>query len=541
MISVSNDWINAHKKRLLPEGELRITIYASETFNSLNLLKVLDRQDIIDFSYKTSLSIIGKETQETEAVLKIFKASLLDYDFPKTSFAKVEIGYHINGSIEWHFYDCLQIAEQEIPINGNEATFTLKQLGYRSFENEYILGSGSNGLGVSPLTITNRIIDYEKRTYFPSMCVVSMPTFLYSCERSLGTCSVKNALLYISQALGTTFYARTFLYTSSGIEKVGLNFNFAVVDKNAIVDDYVIDNNNSYTYPEIEIDYYDFLKISVYESRTKKDSQGNIEKIGFNSTLSFSPSTPYHIIQYGNNIFNQTSISGGLLYDFEIYGNCIYVSSLNTATYSITGEISLLEVEKTISTTNLVYGGGKYILEVDNPLIGKMMRLYGNTEGYLKEWSVEGEVISCDFRIDPRLQLLDKVQIIDFAGNVKFAVVEELEWTYKGAFNGKIKARRFEPLPIPPEVNIDEYGDKFSFDVYNDNYKDVDLVIVYSGGTITKSIPANSKITINDTNTHQLNDSFRAEEQGLLEDDVYCYFLISGKHTQNASILERQV
>jgi len=131
------------------------------------------------------------------------------------------------------------------------------------------------------------------------------------------------------------------------------------------------------------------------------------------------------------------------------------------------------------------------------------------------------EIYTFDCRVNPAFQPLDLVIIDD-----KIICLEQVEIEFNGGFRGKLIGRNIGAFslqnPVISNLTYDE--NSFTFLVVNNNNVDVVAKIVFSNGTLSRTISANSNSQFTQLNAHDLLNSFQASYYNALEDYVYVYF-----------------
>lgn len=225
-------------------------------------------------------------------------------------------------------------------------------------------------------------------------------------------------------------------------------------------------------------------------------------------------------------------VQGVLGKDYRAYAS-VQIASMSVVQSFITDAWSMTT---SISKNRINLEGNDEVYTIDNPLITNDYLItardylakyipFSNYEG----WLIKQTYIDCDFRIDPRLELFDKVKVVDKSGNQHFGIVEALTIKFDGAFTGKATIREFDnglkkPIVYGLFISYPNWG----FMVYNPNEMDLTLVISYSATeTTTIVIPANDGVFIDDGTGYvadALNESFYEKSIGSLVEDVICYW-----------------
>ena len=85
-----------------------------------------------------------------------------------------------------------------------------------------------------------------------------------------------------------------------------------------------------------------------------------------------------------------------------------------------------------------------------------------------------------------------------------------------------------------PIIEETSYLDPFYIEITNPNDEECELYISCSIGTITKMMDANETLTLNYSNTPELQESANAKEMGGLQDAVVCH--LEGDHTDTNNV-----
>lgn len=157
---------------------------------------------------------------------------------------------------------------------------------------------------------------------------------------------------------------------------------------------------------------------------------------------------------------------------------------------------------------------------------------------YIARCKQYNEIITTKCRIDPRVELFDKIRVEMPSGEKVQGIVEKVSISYNGAFNGEIsiaKQKFLKPILISVQYSLQGW----SFRISNLNPFEVDCYIGCSKGEESWTISADSTLYLsnNSEGTSYLDDSFHEKVLGELVDFVYCYFEDSYDRTTEITII----
>lgn len=206
-----------------------------------------------------------------------------------------------------------------------------------------------------------------------------------------------------------------------------------------------------------------------------------------------------------------------------------------------------------LSSVNYVLTIEGYEAELDEPQNENYAKSYvwvtgsqGLTDAQAKTraYYSNKKYIDFDCRLDPRIEPLDNI-FVSGVGTIK---VEKVTMKFNGGFSGHIRGRLIDDADIikprmtpNPLVMDEDYGYSggntfFSFTIHNDNAFAVTLNLSYSQGIETRTIQANSSITLTQNNASRLSESFYAKWVSDLQESIVAYFT-APNHDTSASIV----
>lgn len=438
MISVSSAWKNAQSMQILPEGNVRITFE-----NGV----VLDKTNFKNFKYTQSGSITNQKLVSKEIQFDIFM--LNTYNFTLHSYCKVEFGLRINGSWEWVLVGSFQVFDRNIPQNGLIATYSLNNAFISSVFLDEIYKKGSNqdydgdDMSLHSLLLTA----FSGRSN-------DLPTL--ACGKSLSQVSFAEVLQLAGSACGRT---ANIVRANTGNIKENTKFEFTAYDNDGDDIDYIITPEFQYKYPEFIVeDAIAYFNLNIYENSEIEEEIGTKFTIvvltnefdyeegerGLEAgTYTVGESRPIDPSKFWNVVDTTGDCAG------KITENYVFMYTYEGRVGSRVGYI-LSRMETQSNPIPYRVGGLGYVgttVSIDNVLVNDDYK--DMCASYYQEWLENNVVLDCSFRIDPRLELFDKVIIRDKQNNDHYGICELVKITFNGAFRGKVKAREFYPDEKP--------------------------------------------------------------------------------------------
>lgn len=516
MISVSTAWCKAQLLQLRPESDVKIEFYSAVTGSSI---VTINKANISTFNYKVSGKVENVNTPSFNINLELIKGT---YDEIKRGYyAKLFFGMYINNAWEYREINWFRVTEVSIPANGLVDKYVLKAISDEELSRQYT--KGSNGGDLDALKFFSKVYGYTVRSAQADLAEYNDLLI----GMSLGNCSKFEALQVLAMACGKTLIVdkiatMILLEQEYLVPASDVRFKSIAPDNTDTIYNYVISPANSYSFPELKnSNQISNLVVTVY-TNTKIDDP---------------------VAHTYNQVFTEFIIMDSWTKQFdELYysiatsvkaGTFLYMSkSLNgyTASWSAIKNTNIARVEVYLYTMKTTAEQKTYVINssgedfyVDDELINNNYLSYASD--YLSAWLPFQDYIECDFRIDPRLELFDKIMIFDKSNNGHIVIVEEINIEFNGSFNGKIRGRNlltFDASTVLPVV-IEDYGDD-EFDtvhISNPNNFMVDITICLSTGAKQNyTIAPNNSITVwaDSDNRPMQNEKYRMMSNTLTTD-----------------------
>lgn len=447
MISVSQDWIDNSHKQLRSEGNVRISFYTDDTYTTQSFS--LDKNELQDFSYERSGSITNAVVPSFFISIKIFKQLTSTYSIKPNDYAKIEFGFFLDDEWEWHEVSRCQVKEIQKPANGLLDTIIFDFLGFKKLDETY--SKGSYGMYADyPLAISTRPLNprpslMELLQIYPftyTYLLVGESQLRHNGQQDLlgGSLSSEKKINILqmladwdSKTLNITYQNLKGVYTQN--DKYDVRASFITIDKTiSTTNAYEITSDLSYNFPEFTTGTkYKEIKQYIYYEDSSFTANANIHYSGAVSGTEYVVELSPQI--RGNIVGLSSSINR------EVYGNSLVFTNLTGSgdlefTYD-----SLNYNKKAIERT--IDNNETDIFEVDN-----LFSIWNNPTdcSNLVNWLNNSTTIDIDFRIDPRLELFDKVKVVARDGSEHYGIVEAFTINFKGAFTGKATIREFTPL-----------------------------------------------------------------------------------------------
>lgn len=532
MLPVSQDWKNAQSLQLRPEGDVKIEFFTSSDLT--NPVATINKDHISAFNYRGSGKVDNANVPSLVVNLELIKGT--HGDIQRGYIAKLYFGFLINDAWEYIEANWFKVDEVNIPANGLVDKFVLKPISEESYSKQYT--RGSNGGNLDPVGLVTRVTGYSPTALVP----VNMSAFtdLASFDdvfvgMSLGNCSKIEALQLIGIACGKTLIVDKTLYVTyqSSQAPVGASdVKYKTITPNAdnANFDYVINPANSYKFPELQNNMaVSHLIITQYTNIQPVDEQSNpIKAHTYNEVFTSIQSRSwdkqfqelYYKITYSvkagsfspNSLFTGARLDGYVAKWWAL-----------PLTAPARMEVYIWAMETTAEQKSYTINSTGEDFYVDNPLVN------GNyitpCKDYLVAWLPFQNYIECEYRIDPRVELFDKIVVVDKSNHVNVVVVEDYTIEFNGGFTGKARGRVVETLNDIQPVYVENYGDN-EFDtihVHNPNNYRVTIKVFLSTGAIqTYTIDANASLTIwADEDNRPMRQEKYNMISGTLTQDVY--------------------
>lgn len=402
----------------LPNQRVRIKSFTA------GVIKIFTNKDIISYSAKNNVSLINDKLPTNDINFELDNTDnkfnpdnrngLFNY-LSKRQEIKIRYGYAFDDGDEYISGGTYYLTEWETPQNSHTATFKAKNA-INFFTKPFYKGLNKSKtlaeLAKEVLALCNWDDDYV----FLDPILNTITT-----DAPMPACSCAEALQYIAQA------ANCMLYIDSNnvitIERISLLAND---------DDYEINNFNEYEYPELEIDdEIHYINIGVYsyfnDDEIKELYKGNLS-LGTQEII-YSDRADYSSI----------NITGAII-DYDETSSFKTVCEVETEGEVVVSGYVLKESASIYTIDNEKNGDD---LQIENPLITSK-ELAADVGDYITEWINKRYTDSCNFRIDPRLELLDRVNIQGKLFVKHLCIIKEIGITFKGAFKGTCKGKRLD-------------------------------------------------------------------------------------------------
>lgn len=456
-MNVTQNWIQNQKKQITAEANVRITI---------NDNIVLDKSNLQEFSYIQNGSVTNQTLPSKEITFKVFIDDFEPFDLH--SICKVEFGYFLDGDWEWNTVGYFQINEREIPQNGLIATYNANMAFYKSFDShsqivflnaDYNLGSNHSSTGdrgsINSLLVSSGLSDWK----------IDQSSNVYV-GRSLQPCTKFELLQQIAFSWGKTL---NLIYVDGSHYYVDCEFYDNDLSMTINSWTYFIDTNNYYEYPEFVVEEQ-IESISIKEYINSEEELDNLETIEVTLTNVGDFEGEHGLTgeyAFGTSYFEDPAkyfSNRGFFQNVDICENYVFAyADPSRQGETVEVELSFMKTtteEETIKIQDIVGNTGT-TLNVDNALVNYNMKDY--CVNYLKRWLPNNVVIEVNFRIDPRLELFDKVVIRDKRNAQHYCICEYVEINFNGAFKGKVKAREFGYVPptelVHKRITVTDFND----------------------------------------------------------------------------------
>ena len=533
MLPVSQDWKNAQSLQLRPEGDVKIEFYKTDSvISSLTYVTEVNKDHISTFNYRGSGKVDNANVPSLTINLELIKGT--HGDIQRGYIAKLYFGFLINDAWEYIEANWFKVDEVNIPANGLVDKFVLKPISEESYSKQY--AKGSNGGNLDPIKLLDRITGLGDGSFYNVSAFTDLASFNdVLVGMSLGDCSKIEALQLIGIACGKTLMvdkiiSYTYQQVTIQIARSDIKYKTITPDANDTNFDYTINPANSYRFPELQNNMaVSHLIITQYTNTQPTDEQGNpIKAHTYNEVFTSIQSRSwdkqfqelYYKITYSVKAgsFSPNSLFTGVRLDG-------YVAKwwALPLTAPARMEVYIWAMETTAEQKSYTINSTGEDFYVDNPLVN------GNyitpCKDYLVAWLPFQNYIECEYRIDPRIELFDKIVVVDKSNHVNVVVVEDYTIDFNGGFTGKVRGRVVETLNDIQPVYVENYGDdEFdSIHVHNPNNYRVTIKVFLSTGAIqTYNIGANLSLTIwADSDNRSMQAEKNKMMNGTLTQDVY--------------------
>lgn len=340
-----------------------------------------------------------------------------------------KVGYYNSSTdkVEWIQMGEYYLSNWNSPQNSITANFEANNL--LSFLNSRYISTNITTAGVTLYSLAYGILStagLRKNADGTDKFVIHSSLQSITTTGVLPICTQLEALQYIAQAACCVLYC-----DSSG--------NIHIEPINTTTTDYAITRQNSFKLPEVEVQKnLGTVKVLCY---TNKNAADTTEL--FDGVLDITGDQDV-VIEFASPTLDTASVTatvtGATSYSLTKYNNGCLLSIVGGA-----GEVSVLIEGKTIDTSSRIVSivndpTSDDEQVVDNPLITSYTHAR-NVGLWVKDWLIKRNEISADWRIDPRLDALDKITIDNKYDEHSTARVTFVQADYNGGFKGKMRGR----------------------------------------------------------------------------------------------------
>jgi len=386
----------------------------------IGVRKTFTPKDIISYKMSSSVALINDGLPQNEIDFEIDNTddifnpdnedSLFTY-LSKRQEIIVRYGYELENGTEYINGGTFYLTEWDTPQNSLTATFKGKNaLSFftKLFYNGKNESKSLYALAYEVFEVMGWDTDYVNIESSLDNIFTSAP---------MPKCTCAEALQLIAQAGNCALY-------------IDSNNKICIkpIDLNTIHHDYEINNFNEYEYPELEIDdqisYFNVAVNHYYQGENGEIFKGTLEA-GTNVVV-FSNLADYTTISTESSVATLSDPT-------SIKCTCVVETS---GEITITG--NKLENSESVLTIDNESDGDE--LDIANELIDSIDRARA-VGSYIQDMTDIRYTDNCNFRIDPRLELLD---IVPVQGKLatNHCIVKEISISYNGAFKGTCKAKR---------------------------------------------------------------------------------------------------
>lgn len=429
MISTSQAWKDNQLKQIRSESDIRISFYD----NSHTLIGTLTKGEIVSYNYNESGSISNDTLPIATVSFSCSMVSGATYDFNENCYAILEYGYLISGSWEWIQKGIYKIKNKEIPANGLVAKYTLQTcfkitrsnvVYYKNIDDIYKDGSylitdpnsssttGSNATAVG----LARKIDMENITN-PSTSgdTGRLLKYVSYIELARQIALISNKTLRVkNDAVFSAFSPSSSSFTYS---MMIYPINYLKKPEKSIVE----------PYNKITIEYYN----TTYDITTTSTNYDDFEYVVSSQNQVFTiPPAMYCAFTFAGTYQN-------MHYPVD---NTITMWYVGTETYRF------WKFTTNVKSRTWLYSVGDKELKIATPLMSS--NYYFNAHYNLEYANNHNIFYLLDLRIDPSVELFDKIAFYLNETTVVEGIVEDISLSFSGAFKGKIKVRQVNTTTI---------------------------------------------------------------------------------------------
>lgn len=337
----------------------------------------------------------------------------------------------------------------EVKQNSLVASFVADDLISFLTENYYggysDIGNSSYSIGALLTSIFEELVS---KRIIPLLDGGALPYYVDSSLNSVYTqaplpsCTYKEAILYLAQA-GASAVS---IERSGRISIAPKTLSFDASGNLSIDGDYVINPLKQYDFPELSLQKpLAEIDVNMYSYHYAKETDGTTIKVEelYNGSFVVASAGTHSFTFVFTKLARLTSVSVGTLVSAS---NNSCVVSITTSSDNET--VSLVLKGNPIEKSYVVYSILNPNIEksqgltqiVDNPMITNQSTAQA-VASWLLQYLKNRNQYSAKFRIDPRLDPLDQIGIMDKYNNENSVLVSEETINYKGAFHGTMKGR----------------------------------------------------------------------------------------------------
>jgi len=435
MISVSNDWIQAQSDIVRPEAFIEIS------GGGITLTK----KNLTSFSYTQSGAIDNSQIPLKEIYFEILKTPYFDYDLPTDVIYTLKFGFEINNAVEMINVGLFKIASKDIKENGQTAKYTLNdQFTKRDTGDYFWLNDVYKGGSYQSVYFidSTQIAPFYSGTLFEYVGGLTSETGV-NIGGFLTKCSYGEVMQQLALVSGYTLVPRP----------LATEYRFAQVNVlDRTLTDYLITKSIQYKKPETEhnnqiksyrvfgnkpmlfnagyVPQYTVLEVEV---NANGDTYVELDSnVVYTSAELVSGQTLYgiwRVLITANRLLISSTHNQGQTAKVKLYNYLTYDKP--SQLFDVNNDGDIIDIN-----SQLLYDTRPNPAPINNNVI-----TCGN---FLKVCGLYRDIVSVPCRIDPRVELFDKITIELPNSNLVKGIVEYVKITYNGAFNGEISIRKTE-------------------------------------------------------------------------------------------------
>lgn len=511
MLSVSQDWIDAQSEALRPESNVYIRKSGYE----------LSKKDLNTFSYKQSGKIDNSIIPTKEIYFEIFNDQ---QNFNEGDIVEVYFAFYLNSAWEEINVGKFLINKVERPKNGLISKFNLTSYftkigsAIKSLDELYIDGSNTpyNDTDKSLVSLFNQL--GGNTTYSPPVIYVNQGMEKMSYGEALQSVAIFSCSTLLPKY--NTSYSTEYYYT-----------NIDVINA-SVVSDYIVLPFIQYEKPEITKDT-EYKRVELLLTYTTNN---------FNIYISLSDFPAYDKAQV-NVSANSTytmEYDGGTYRDiitnrqqgfWHCEDNVLYIENNTGSAIAVNLYMNrILQDNRFAPKTFYVdlTSSSNNVLKITNPFICKSNDKnrdsdFNSIVNYVAQCKQHSQLLNVNCRIDPRLELFDKIKVIQ--GDTYYTIVaEQIKISYNGGFRGSIEGRIFaqeQKLATPPVSTPSALGvmsiTKVPNATHYDMYVNDVLYHTYGSGGSSTTILVLLRNELTDPNVYNIKVKARAD--GYIDSD----------------------